>query len=66
MPSLTLLVKSGPLNFQEHRSSWLPITVPVSLTFHRRMQERFPGCFKLTNRVTTSFTLVGRSRDFTL
>jgi hypothetical protein len=27
---VTLLVKSGPLNFQEPRSSWLPITVPVS------------------------------------
>jgi hypothetical protein len=41
----TLLVKSRPLNFQEHRRALLHPTATVSLTFHCRMQGGHPGRF---------------------
>ena len=43
--ALTLLVKSKPLNFQEHRRALLHTTATVSLTFHCRMQGGYPGRF---------------------
>jgi len=42
---MTLLVKSRPLNFQEHRSVLLHTTATVSLTFHCRMQGGHPRRF---------------------
>jgi hypothetical protein len=51
LETLTLLVKSRPLNFQEHRRALLLAAVTVSLPFHCRMQGGLQGVFELTNRV---------------
>ena len=42
---VTLLVKSRPLHFQEHRRALLHTTARVFLTFHCRMQGGLPGRF---------------------
>jgi hypothetical protein len=44
-PKETLLVKSRPLNFQEHRRALLHTAATVSLTFHCRMQGGHPERF---------------------
>jgi hypothetical protein len=47
----TLLVKSRPLDFQEHGRALLHTIATVSLPFHCWMQGGHPGVFELTNRV---------------
>jgi hypothetical protein len=55
-PKETLLVKSRPLDFQEHGRALLHTIATVSLPFHCWMQGGHPGVFELTNRVRGSLS----------
>src|SRR5262245_23723779 len=61
--SMTLLVKSRPLNFQEHRRALLHTAATVSNLPLSDARSPIQGIFELTNRVIISFTLVRMLAD---